>query len=114
MRFATFCIVGFLVGCSGAADSDSGSSGGGEPVDDEAPPGWYDDGPNGPGACGNAYDVVEIVGPDGTVHQVTVPIPCNPFWIDRGDPPPDEVTSPEETYGNPPPDRVLPQAQQVR
>lgn len=115
MRLATLLILGFLAGCSGAAVSDSGSYGGDEPVErEEVPPSWYDDGSSGQDMCGHAYDVVEIMGPDGTTYQVAVPIPCNLVWIDRGDPPPDEALNQEETYSNPPFDWVLPQIQQVK
>jgi hypothetical protein len=115
MRFSTLFILGFLVGCSGAPDSDTGTLGAGGSDTSNEPPGWYDDGPSGPGACGNAYDVIELQAPDGTVHQVTIPIPCDSFYIDKGDPPPDDFFEEEgEERGNPAPNQVLLQSQFVR
>lgn len=90
MRLTTFLILGLLVGCSGAPDTDSSeSSGGGTPTQPDLPT-WPDgEGSGSGGPCGNAVQVVKLSTPDGGVVVTVVPIPCNPYWRDTGDPPPD-------------------------
>lgn len=41
------------------------------------------------GACGRRRQTITFDLPDGG-HSVTIslPVECDPFWIDRGDPPP--------------------------
>lgn len=97
MRFPTLIVLGFLVGCVGAPET--------APVTDlevQHDPGWYTD-PSptqGPPGCGAAKQGLK--GPGGTI--VWVPIPCNPFYMDKGDPPPDDVLPVEA--GDPGPDGI--------
>ena len=103
MRFSTLFIMGFLVGCSGAPDTaDETDSGYGGAAPE--PPGYYDpDHNSGPGACGNAVEFMQFSLPDGGVVVIEVPIPCNPYWRDTGDPPPDRE---RESIVDPPPDEL--------
>lgn len=81
-------------GVGGALPSDPGA-GGAE--------GWHpgSSGPKGPyfgGPCG--YDVHVFEMPDGSVIEMILPLECNPFWIDMGDPPPE--SDPGDEHERPP------------
>lgn len=91
MRFTPFIILGLLVGCSGAPDSGRGTGGGGEPDTGGDSYDYIRPSDNGGGyGCGNATEVIRSIGPDGQVIMIEVPIPCDPFYFDKGDPPPDD------------------------
>lgn len=32
--------------------------------------------------------------------RIPVPVECNPYWMDRGDPPPDEKLNPAKKFAN--------------
>lgn len=105
MRFSSLFILAFLVGCSGAPDTDSTGSGGGTGSGGEAP-GWSDTPGSGSGGpCANATQVVKAPGPDGGTILIVVPIPCNPYWRDTGDPPPDRQR--EQVVDPGPDDRII-------
>lgn len=90
MRFTALVIVGFLVGCVGAPIEESET----DPVVHNAPDEPYDwrEEDRGPSTgCGSAVEIVSVDGPNGEVYSVEVPIPCDPHYIDKGDPPPSEV-----------------------
>lgn len=100
MRFTSLFILGFLVGCSGAPDT-GGDSGGGLPASPDDPPAWSDTPGSGSGGpCSNAQEVQQLKLPDGGVVVIVVPIPCDPYWRDTGDPPPDRE---REQVVDPPP-----------
>lgn len=105
MKLSTLLILGFLVGCSGAPDGGpETSTGGGNPSD---PDGLYDSPSHqgSGGSCGNAsVQIMSLNLPDGDVAVVTVPIPCNLSWIDKGDPPPDRV---RKRVVDPPPNKII-------
>lgn len=105
MKLSTLLILAFLVGCSGAPDtgSDEGSGGGTGQADQG---GYYGDRTSGggPGACGNAFQTLKMNLPDGGVVVIVVPIPCNPYWHDTGDPPPDRE---KQKIVDPPPDEII-------
>lgn len=95
MRFTSLFILGFLVGCSGAPDSGDVGSGGGLPASPDDPPSWNDTPGSGSGGpCGNAVQVIKLEVPDGGEIVTVVPIPCNPYWHDTGDPPLDREREP--------------------
>ena len=83
MRFTPFIIVGFLVGCVGAPVPDTTEQ------DDQEPGQAYSyarPATKGPFGCGT---MTQVIG--GGDFAVTVPVPCDPFYLDRGDPPPDDI-----------------------
>jgi hypothetical protein len=41
--------------------------------------------------------------PDGHLVTITIPLECDPFWLDRGDPPPEEKSNPD-IFVNPGPE----------
>lgn len=94
MRFPALIVLGFLVGCVGAPETAPSA-------DPEVQPGpglYVDPTPTlGPPGCGAARQ--PVMGPGGSV--IWVPIPCNPFYMDMGDPPPDDVLPVEEVDPGP-------------
>jgi hypothetical protein len=88
MRYLTVAVLGLLVGCSGAPDSEPNQdSGGGSPGTTYSLP----DNPGGSGSggpCDSAGEVIKVT-IDGQEHYIEAPVMCNPYWRDTGDPPPD-------------------------
>lgn len=92
---------GGLLGAPDSTDETDSGYGGSAPE----PPGYYDPDHNGgPGPCGNAVEVQQLSLPDGGVVVIEVPITCNPYWWDTGDPQPDRE---REQVVDPPPDELL-------
>jgi hypothetical protein len=87
MRFSSFFILAFLVGCSKVPDATGNSDGGNmnvhSPVFSDAPGTGSDD------PCSNAAQFVKVNDLDGGFTFVEVPNLCDPYWHDVGDPPPD-------------------------
>jgi hypothetical protein len=99
MRFL-FIVLGLLVGCSGTPNvgSETGSAGG-TPAQPDLGNYEGDQTSGGGGPCSNAFQRVDVDG-----GFITIPIPCNPFWRDTGDPPPDRL---RKTLVDPNPEGVI-------
>ena len=88
----------FLVMCLGCVvETETGPVVSSAPSDDDEGMPYYDRDP-GPAICGQA-DHHSVTLPDGTVFVVEVPIPCEEFYVDKGDPH-DKINT-EETRVNP-------------
>lgn len=107
MKLLALAVWGFFVGCSGDTDGileqvagDVNHQGGELNMPD------HRSGNGGP--CSNAFEVVDVQGVNGQSMEVIVPIPCDPSYLDKGDPPPSD-RSPLDTYTDPVPDTVTQQ-----
>lgn len=72
-----------LVGCVGAQDVTSEEMQGSPQKVGYGASVWEE---KSEGPCANAVDVYVEEGPRGEVYIIEVPVACNQFWQDRGDP----------------------------
>ena len=108
LQLGAFCLalIGLGSGCIVETSDTVVQEGGGgapsEPINDGAE-GWSTGSPTSPGPWGGGpcgYQAYTFPMPDGTETVLILPLECDPFWFDTGDPPPE--SNPFDEHGQPP------------
>lgn len=91
MRLLQYVIVGLLVGCSRAPNAGSGGDGGSSQEDADSSINLAEQAPDRSRVgCGELEERIVITTIDGEEVDVYIPVACNRFYLDQGDPPPDD------------------------